>query len=218
MIGVLEDVPALAIDIAFVVQGGLKESTASDLGLFFVSAVISVLHSAKCIWSWRRLDGMTDRAIGRSPVLKKMAVDAGFKKAGDSPPVFRVRNSEYPEANGVYFKTSNRANECTFRHVGHHDSNSECTFFWHEANPDDHGYEDGVSGWRLGRPNNYTNFASFRNAESEYSEMPPTSGWLNIKKQRESSAMQISSDVSQIPSDVPKIRNPWFGRGTSRDN
>lgn len=107
MIGVLEDVPALAIDVAFVAQGGLAESTASDLGLFFVSAVISVLHSAKCIWSWRRLNGMTDRAVGRSPVLKKMAVDAGLRIKGtgnDLTPVFRVDSCEFAATNGLYRK------------------------------------------------------------------------------------------------------------------
>ena len=116
MIGVLEDVPALAIDVAFVAQGGLAESTASDLGLFFVSAVISVLHSAKCIWSWRRLNGMTDRAVGRSPVLKKMAVDAGLRIKGTAP-VFRVDSCEVAAANGLYRKHGSNDGKQQYCHV-----------------------------------------------------------------------------------------------------
>jgi len=75
MIGVFEDVPALAIDVWFVAEGGLAASSSSDLALFVVSAAISILHSVKCIRSWRKLHSLADAAVARSPKLAEFIDD-----------------------------------------------------------------------------------------------------------------------------------------------
>lgn len=72
MIALFEDVPALAIDIVFVAQGGLQGESGAGLSLFFVSAVISLLHSAKCAITWRQLRKATRKAMQGSPILKKL--------------------------------------------------------------------------------------------------------------------------------------------------
>eukprot|EP00729_Bicosta_minor_P009527 gene9527-17272_t len=47
-----EDVPELALGIAFIALGGLEVSSTSDISLFVTSEVVSIFHAAKCCWAW----------------------------------------------------------------------------------------------------------------------------------------------------------------------